>query len=230
MLISVLTNSTLRVRLEPLNWNQGIGGLSMAIDAATEVSLTEKKRIYRKVALRLMPLLVICYFISFIDRTNIGIAQIGLERDLGFSEAVYALGVSCFFVGFIIFEIPSNALMSRIGARKTIVRIMMLWGLVTIATMFITGPVTFYIARFLLGVAEAGFFPGCLLFLSYWFPSSRRTGMTAIFFMAIPISGAVGSAMSGWIMSAFGGVAGLADWQWLFVIEGIPPLILAGIA
>ncbi|WP_432791711.1 MFS transporter [Brevibacterium sp. K11IcPPYGO002] len=202
----------------------------MAINSATEVSPAEKKRIYRKVALRLMPLLVICYFISFIDRTNIGIAQIGLERDLGFSEAVYALGVSCFFIGFIIFEIPSNALMSRIGARKTIVRIMMLWGLVTIATMFITGPVTFYIARFFLGVAEAGFFPGCLLFLSYWFPSSRRTGVTAIFFMAIPISGAVGSAMSGWIMSAFGGVAGLADWQWLFIIEGIPPLILAGIA
>lgn len=195
--------------------------------AVNDVAEAEKKRTYRKVALRLMPLLVICYFVSYIDRTNIGIAQIGLQRDLGFSDAVYALGVSLYFVGFIIFEIPSNALMSRIGARKTIVRIMALWGLVTIATMFIHNEPMFYVARFLLGVAEAGFFPGCLLFLSYWFPASRRTQMTATFFMSIPISGAVGSATSGWIMHSLGGAAGLADWQWLFLLEGALPIALA---
>lgn len=189
----------------------------------------QRNATYRKIARRLMPLLVICYLISFIDRTNIGIAQLGLERDLGLSNAVYAFGVSLFFVGFIIFEVPSNALMARIGARKTLVRIMLLWGAVTVATMFVWNAPSFYVARFLLGVAEAGFFPGCLLYLSHWFPSARRTRMTAIFFMAIPMSGVLGSLLSGWIMSSFEGVGSLADWQWLFLIEGIPPILLAGV-
>lgn len=187
----------------------------------------ERDGLYKKVARRLLPLLVICYLISFIDRTNIGIAQIGLERDLGFGNAVYAFGVSLFFVGFILFEVPSNALMARVGARKTLVRIMLFWGLVTIATMFVWNEPSFYAARFLLGVAEAGFFPGCLLYLSHWFPAARRTRMTAIFFVAIPLSGIVGSVFSGWIMSSFGRAGALADWQWLFLLEGIPPLILA---
>jgi sugar phosphate permease len=200
-------------------------GVSTPVAGA--VAPEKRAAVYRKVARRILPLLVICYLISFIDRTNIGIAQVGLQRDLGFSEGVYALGVSLFFIGFIIFEIPSNALMARIGARKTLVRIMLFWGLVTIATMFVQDEMTFYGARFLLGVAEAGFFPGCLLYLSQWFPSARRTRMTAIFFMAVPMSGIIGSVVSGWIMSTFKGVGSLADWQWLFLIEGIPPLILA---
>jgi sugar phosphate permease len=182
---------------------------------------------YRTIALRVMPLLVICYVVSFIDRTNIGIAQQGLQRDLGFGPAVYGLGVTLFFVGFILFEVPSNALLARIGARKTLVRIMASWGVVTIATMFVQDEITFYVARFLLGVTEAGFFPGALFFLSRWFPSDRRTRMTAIFFVGVPISGVLGSLVSGGIMHAFGGVGGLADWQWLFLIEGIPPILLA---
>jgi MFS family permease len=182
---------------------------------------------YRAIALRIMPLLVICYIVSFIDRTNIGIAQEGLQRDLGFGPAVYGLGVTVFFVGFILFEVPSNALMARIGARRTLVRIMASWGVVTVATMFVQDEFTFYLARFLLGVTEAGFFPGALFYLSRWFPSARRTRMTAVFFIGVPVSGVIGSLLSGGIMHAFGGVAGLADWQWLFLIEGIPPILLA---
>ncbi|MBN6038096.1 MFS transporter [Amycolatopsis sp. 195334CR] len=174
-----------------------------------------------------MPLLVICYVVSFIDRTNIGIAQQGLKRDLGFGPAVYGLGVTLFFVGFILFEVPSNALLARIGARKTLVRIMASWGLVTVATMFVRDEFTFYLARFLLGVTEAGFFPGALYLLSRWFPSARRTRMTAVFFIGVPVSGVLGSLVSGWIMHTFGGVAGLADWQWLFLLEGVPPILLA---
>ena len=195
-------------------------------DRADPGPVVDRAATYRSIALRVMPLLVVCYIVSFIDRTNIGIAQEGLERDLSFGPAVYGLGVTVFFVGFILFEVPSNALMARIGARKTLVRIMLSWGVVTIATMFVRDELTFYLARFLLGVAEAGFFPGALFYLSRWFPSARRTRMTAIFFIGVPISGVVGSVASGAIMHALGGVAGLADWQWLFLLEGLPPILL----
>lgn len=190
-------------------------------------AVADRASTYRTIALRVMPLLVVCYVVSFIDRTNIGIAQQGLKRDLGFGSAVYGLGVTLFFVGFILFEVPSNALLARIGARKTLMRIMATWGVVTIATLFVRDETTFYIARFLLGVAEAGFFPGALYLLSRWFPSARRTRMTAVFFIGVPVSGVLGSIVSGWIMHALGGAAGLADWQWLFLIEGIPPILLA---
>jgi sugar phosphate permease len=192
-----------------------------------DADTVDRESTYRAIALRVMPLLVICYVVSFVDRTNIGIAQQGLERDLGFGPAVYGLGVTLFFVGFILFEVPSNALMARIGARRTLVRIMITWGLVTIATMFVRDEFSFYAARFLLGIAEAGFFPGALFYLYRWFPSARRTRMTAVFFIGVPVSGVVGSIVSGAIMHAFAGVAGLADWQWLFLIEGIPPILLA---
>ncbi|MBY3809758.1 MFS transporter [Rhodococcus fascians] len=182
--------------------------------------------LYRRIALRVMPLLVICYIVSFIDRTNIGIAQVGLKRDLGFSASAYGLGVALFFVGFILFEVPSNAMLQRIGARATLTRIMVTWGLVTVGTMFVWDETSFYVMRFLLGVAEAGFFPGALFYLAQWFPSARRTRMTATFFVGVPISGIIGSAVSGWIMSSFNGDLGLADWQWLFMLEGIPPILL----
>ncbi|WP_190815316.1 MFS transporter [Saccharopolyspora pogona] len=192
-----------------------------------DTAAVDRDATYRKIAWRVMPLLVVCYVVSFIDRTNIGIAQEGLKRDLGFGPAVYGLGVTLFFVGFILFEVPSNALLSRIGARKTLVRIMITWGVVTSATMFVHNEWMFYLARFLLGVAEAGFFPGALYFLSRWFPSARRTRMTAIFFVGVPVSGMLGSVVSGGVMHIFGGFAGLADWQWLFLIEGLPPILLA---
>ncbi|MFD4761844.1 MFS transporter [Streptomyces sp. NPDC058439] len=201
---------------------------STAPQDAVDASTVDRAATYRTIAWRVMPLLVICYIVSFIDRTNIGIAQHGLERDLGFGSAVYGLGVTLFFVGFILFEVPSSALLARLGARKTLVRIMVSWGVVTLATSLVHNEITFYVARFLLGVTEAGFFPGALYFLSRWFPSARRTRMTAVFFAGVPVSGVLGSLMSGAIMKAFDGSTGIADWQWLFIIEGIPPILLAG--
>ncbi|MFD9959797.1 MFS transporter [Amycolatopsis sp. NPDC059020] len=185
-----------------------------------------RDRLYRKVAWRIMPLLLACYVVSFIDRTNVGVAQVRLKADLGFSEGVYGLAVGLFFVGFILFEVPSNMLLARIGARKTLVRIMVSWGVVTFLTVFATTPALFYVARFLLGVAEAGFFPGALFYLAQWFPSARRTRMTALFFLGVPLSGILGPPLSGWIMHTLGGALGLKDWQWLFALEALPPILL----
>ncbi|WP_158743504.1 MFS transporter [Acidisphaera sp. L21] len=182
--------------------------------------------LYRKIAWRIMPLVLLCYVANYIDRTNIGIAQLSLRKDLGFSEQVYGIGVGLFFIGFILFEVPSNMLLDRIGARKTLLRIMVGWGVVSAATAFVRTPYEFYAARILLGMAEAGFFPGILLYLTYWFPSARRTRMTAMFFMGLPLSGIIGSPLSGWIMHSFPGVYGLREWQWLFLLEGVPSIVL----
>ena len=182
--------------------------------------------VYRRVAWRLMPFILLCYVANYVDRTNIGIAQIQLRTDLGFSEAVYGIGVGLFFVGFIVFEVPSNLLLDRIGARRTLLRIMVSWGAVSTLTMFVRTPWEFYAARVLLGMAEAGFFPGILLYLTYWFPSARRTRMTALFFVGLPLSGMIGAPLSGWIMHSFAGLGGLKSWQWLFLLEGVPSMVL----
>jgi len=197
-----------------------------ALETAIAAAAGTRDATYRKVAWRLMPFILLCYVANYIDRTNIGIAQIHLRTDLGFTEDVYGIGVGLFFVGFILFEIPSNMLLQRIGARKTLLRIMVGWGVVSAATMFVRTPFEFYTARVLLGMAEAGFFPGVLLYLTYWFPSTRRTRMTALFFLGLPLSGIVGAPLSGWIMHAFAEVQGLKSWQWLFLLEGIPSILL----
>jgi D-galactonate transporter len=171
----------------------------------------------------------LCYIANYIDRVNIGIAQISLRTDLGFTDQVYGIGVGLFFLGFILFEVPSNLLLHRIGARRTLLRIMVGWGLVSAGTLFVHTPIEFYAARILLGVAEAGFFPGALLYLSYWFPSARRTRMTGTFFLGLPLAGIIGSPLSGWIMHRFDTVSGLHGWQWLFLLEGVPSAFL-GIA
>ena len=181
---------------------------------------------YLKIAWRLMPLLILCYVVNYIDRTNIGIAQLQLRTDLGFSEQVYGIGVGLFFVGFVLFEIPSNIVLERFGARRTLLRIMVAWGLVSMLTLLIRTPWQFYAARLLLGAAEAGFFPGILLYLTYWFPSARRTRMTALFFLGLPLSGIIGSPLSGWILHAFEGLGGMRGWQWMFLIEGLPSILL----
>jgi D-galactonate transporter len=200
-------------------------GHAATIPAALGTSTT-KDALYRKVAWRLMPLILLCYIANYIDRTNVGIAQIHLKTDLGFTEQVYGIGVGLFFIGFILFEVPSNMLLDRIGARRTLLRIMVGWGVVSAATMFVRTPLEFYAARILLGMAEAGFFPGILLYLTYWFPSGRRTRMTALFFLGLPLSGIIGGPLSGWIMHAFADVGGLRSWQWLFLLEGIPSVLL----
>jgi ACS family tartrate transporter-like MFS transporter len=187
-----------------------------------------QKQVMRKVVTRLMPALLILYVIAYLDRVNVTFAQERLEEDLGFSGAVYGFGAGIFFIGYFLLEVPSNLALHRFGARKWMARIMITWGLISACTMFVTSPLSFYAVRFLLGVAEAGFFPGMILYLSYWFPARERARAVGVFMSAIAISYAIGAPISGGIMSVFGGVAGLEDWQWLFLIEAIPAIV-AGI-
>jgi D-galactonate transporter len=181
---------------------------------------------YRKVTWRLLPLLILCYLVAYLDRVNIGFARLQMMDDLGFSETVYGLGAGIFFIGYFLFEVPSNVILHRVGARLWIGRIMITWGLVSGAFVFVKTPWMFYTLRFLLGLAEAGFYPGIILYLTYWYPSGRRARMTSLFMTAIPISGIFGGPLSGWIMQSFAGTHGWDGWQWLFVIEAIPSLLL----
>ena len=183
----------------------------------------------RKVVTRLMPWLLVLYVIAYLDRVNVSFAQDKLESDLGFSGAVYGFGAGIFFIGYFLLEVPSNLALHRFGARKWIARIMISWGVISACTMLVQGPASFYAVRFLLGVAEAGFFPGMILYLSYWFPARERARAVGVFMSAIAISYAIGAPISGGIMSGLGGVAGLQDWQWLFLAEAVPA-VLAGIA
>jgi len=181
---------------------------------------------YKRVAWRLSPLLLICYVVAYLDRVNVGFAKLQMSTDLGLSDAVYGFGAGIFFFGYFIFEIPSNVILHKVGARVWIARIMITWGIVSALTMFITTPTMFYVMRFLLGVAEAGFFPGIILYLTYWFPAERRGRMTTLFMTAIAVSGLIGGPVSGWIMKNFDNVHGMHAWQWLFLLEGIPSIIV----
>ena len=184
---------------------------------------------YRKVTWRIIPFIILCYIVSFLDRTNIGIAHLQFNRDLGFNDTIYGLGTGIFFVSWVLFEVPSNLILDRIGVRRTLLRIMVAWGLVSAGTMFVTTPGEFYAARLLLGAAEAGFVPGVFLYVTYWYPSARRARVTSLFYLALPITGVVGNPLSGWIMTTCAGLGGLKGWQWLFLLEGMPAVIL-GIA
>jgi D-galactonate transporter len=199
---------------------------SMGDVAAT----SDEAAAYRKVAWRLLPFLFFCYVCSYLDRVNVGFAKLQMLSDLKFSETVYGLGAGVFFVGYALFEVPSNLILYRVGARVWIARIMITWGLVASAMMFVKSPLSFYALRFLLGAAEAGFIPGILLYLTFWFPARRRGKVMAIFLTGIPVAGVIGGPLSGWILHAFGGVHGLAGWQWLYLLEGIPSVIAGIIA
>jgi MFS family permease len=169
---------------------------------------------------------MLCYMAAYLDRVNIGFARLQMLGDLRFSETVYGLGAGMFFIGYFLFEVPSNMILHRVGARMWIGRIMITWGLVSAAFMFVSTPAMFYVLRFVLGVAEAGFFPGRILYLTYWYPSRRRARIVALFMTAIPLSGVLGGPLSGWIMATFAGVRGLTGWQWLFLLEAIPAIVL----
>jgi D-galactonate transporter len=182
--------------------------------------------VYRKVAWRLVPFLGICYLAAYLDRVNVGFAKLQMLGDLAFSNTVYGLGAGIFFLGYVIFEVPSNILMHKIGAKVWIARIMISWGLIGAAMAFVTTPTQFYILRFLLGVAEAGFIPGVLLYLTYWFPAAWRGRIIALFLAAIPISNIIGGPLSGWILTTLNDVNGLRGWQWLFIVETIPSIVL----
>ena len=200
--------------------------MSAILSSTTSERAQLEDGIYAKVTLRLLPFLFLCYVAAYLDRVNVGFAKLQMLNDLQFSETVYGLGAGIFFIGYFLFEVPSNIIMHRVGARVWIARIMITWSVLSAATMFVTTPTMFYVIRFLLGVAEAGFFPGIVLYLTYWFPTSRRSRMNALFMIGIPVAGVVGGPLSGWIMNAFANVHGWHGWQWLFLLEAIPSLTL----
>ncbi|CAE6769053.1 Putative tartrate transporter [Paraburkholderia domus] len=186
--------------------------------------------LYRKVSMRIIPFLFLCYVVSFLDRINIGFAQLQMKHDLGFSDAMYGLGAAVFYVGYVLCEVPSNMLLARFGARRTFTRIMLLWGIASVGMMLVSKPTHFYVLRFMLGVFEAGFFPGIVLYLTYWYPARRRAAVLSIFFAGVAVAGVLGGLVSGWIMRDMGGVMGLFGWQWMFVIEGAPAIVLGLLA
>lgn len=179
----------------------------------------------RRVAWRLIPFICLLYFIAFIDRVNIGFAALTMNKDLGFSSSVFGFGAGVFFFGYFLFEVPSNIILDKVGARLWIARVMITWGIISGAFAFIKGETSFYVLRFLLGAAEAGFFPGIILYLSYWFPARYRAGVVSLFMAAAPISVVLGSPLSGALLE-MEGVMGLHGWQWMFIIEAIPAVLL----
>jgi len=186
--------------------------------------------VYRKVTWRLLPLLFLCYIAAYLDRVNVGFAKLGMQSDLPLSDSIYGLGAGIFFVGYFIFEVPSNIILHKVGAGRWIARIMVSWAVISAATMFVNSVASFYVARFLLGVAEAGFFPGIILYLTYWFPAERRGRATSLFMTAIAFAGIIGGPISGWILHSMGGVNDWKGWQWLFLLEAIPSLVLGVVA
>jgi MFS family permease len=183
---------------------------------------------YRKILKRLIPFLMVLWVLAWIDRVNIGFVKLTMLDDLKWSEAIYGLGAGIFFLGYFFFEVPSNLLLQKIGAKKTIMRITIGWGLTSIAMMFVTTPGMFYFLRFLLGVFEAGFYPGIILYLTYWFPDRRRAKAFGLFMSASALAGVIGGPLAGTIMTSLDGVNGWQGWQWVFLLEGIPS-VLAGL-
>ena len=194
----------------------------------TAVSSAEKPAagLYRRIALRLIPFLLLCYVVAMIDRLNVGFAKLQFMETLHFSETVYGTAAGILYVGYILFEVPSNLMLDRHGIRRTLLRIMVAWGVVSMALAFATSALGFTVLRFLLGAAEAGFFPGIILYVTYWFPARYRGRAISVFAAGVPISGLVAGPLSGWIMTTCAGLGGLAGWQWLFLVEGLPAVIL----
>src|SRR4051812_8780816 len=179
----------------------------------------------RKVAWRLVPFICLLYFIAFIDRVNIGFAALTMNKDLGFSSSVFGFGAGVFFFGYFLFEVPSNIILEKVGARLWIARVMITWGILSFCFAFIKGEWSFYSLRFLLGAAEAGFFPGIILYLTYWFPARYRAAVVSLFMAAAPISVLIGSPLSSALLE-MEGILGFHGWQWLFIVEAVPAVLL----
>jgi MFS family permease len=199
----------------------------MTLDTTVEVSALEKATM-RRVTFRMVPFLMVCYFFALLDRVNVGFAALQMNQDLGLSPAVFGLGASMFFVSYFLCEVPSNLALERFGARRWIARIMITWGIISMCMCLVAGPYSFYALRFLLGAAEAGFFPGVVLFLTYWFPAAYRARIIAVFMVSIPVASFLGSPLSAMLLG-LSGVLGLKGWQWLFIMEALPT-VLFGIA
>jgi D-galactonate transporter len=202
--------------------------MSNALGVGSQARSAQKTedQIYRRIAWRLIPYLMFCYVAAYLDRVNIGFAKLQMAGDLSLSETVYGFGAGVFFIGYFLFEVPSNLMMQRVGAKIWIARIMITWAVISAAFSFVSTPLQFYVLRFLLGCAEAGFYPGIVLYLMHWYPARRRSQMLALFMVAIPVAGMLGGPLSGWILEAFNGAHGFAGWRWLFLIEALPSLVL----
>jgi MFS family permease len=201
-----------------------------ANDPSAERGLDAISKLLAKISWRIIPFLMLCYMVAFLDRINIGYAQLQMKQTLTFGEATYGFGAGIFFVGYFLFEVPSNLLLERIGVRKTLLRIMVTWGIVAASMAFVQTPIQFYIARFLLGALEAGFFPGIILYLTYWYPSARRGQIIAVFLSATAIASVFAGPLSGAMLKYLDGMGGLHGWQWLFVTQGVPASILGVVA
>src|SRR3954451_471910 len=191
------------------------GGVKSEIETST----------IRAISWRLIPFLVLAYFFSYLDRVNLGFAALTMNAELKFSPIVFAWGAGIFFIGYFLFEVPSNIALEKFGASRWIARIMVTWGIISAMMAMVTGPWSFYGLRFLLGVAEAGFFPGIILYLTYWYPAAYRARFMAAFAVAVPLSTVIGAPVSG-LLLGLDGAFGLKGWQWLFIIEGIPSVVL----
>ncbi|MFS8054985.1 MFS transporter [Rhizobium sp. BR 317] len=200
--------------------------LDQALAAQAGVSEALENTAYKKVFWRIIPLLMFCYVVAYLDRVNVGFAKLQMSSELGLSEAAYGAGAGIFFIGYFLFEVPSNLLMNKVGARIWIARVMITWGIVSAAFAFTSSETMFYILRFLLGLAEAGFFPGIILYMTSWYPSHRRAKIIATFMSAIPVSAIFGNPLSGWIMDSFHTFHGMSGWQWMFLIEAVPAVLL----
>lgn len=187
-------------------------------------------KMYRKISWRLLPFLLLCYALAYLDRVNISYAKIAMQQEFGLTDAAYGLAAGIFFIGYVMFEVPSNLWLARVGIRKTLCRIMLLWGLASTSMLFVHDNTTFYILRFFLGVFEAGFAPGMILYLTLWFSDKRRAQVMACVLLAGPVSNIIGGPLSTWIMAAFAGVHGLEGWQWMFILEGSPCIVLGIVA
>jgi MFS family permease len=203
-----------------------VSTLSKSVTGGTDAS---HEGLYRRLNWRLLPILLTCYFFACLDRQNISFAKLQMQNDLAFSDAIYGLGAGIFFIGYALFEVPSNLLLPKLGARRTISRILVLWGITSAAMMFVRDVTTFYCLRFLLGVFEAGFAPGMIFYLTYWYGQNRMARALAIVLMAGPISGVLGGPLSASVMTMFDGAWGMSGWQWMFLIEGLPCALLGGI-
>lgn len=190
----------------------------------------DPQTVLRKVTLRLIPFIFILYVVNILDRVNISFAQFGMMESLKLSEGAYGLGYGLFYIGYFVFEVPSNLILNRIGARRWIARIMISWGLISLGMVAVRGPWSFYLLRVLLGIAEAGFFPGIILYLTYWFPAQQRARAVSRFMTGSPVVGILGSPLSGWIVHRMDHVGPLAGWQWLFLLEGLPAVVLGFVA
>jgi MFS family permease len=186
--------------------------------------------VYGKIAKRIIPFLALLFLMAWLDRYNLGFAKLQMVKDLGFSEAVYGFGAGMVYLGYMLFEVPSNLLLEKIGARKTFARITILWGITSLAMMFVKTAAGFYLLRFLLGSFEAGLFPGVVVYLTYWFPARHGARMISVFSASVPISFILGGPISGWIMGSMSGRGGFANWQWLFLFEGIPSIVVGLLA